>query len=87
MRTKRPNRWLVPRLKLFCHYDSDRKTVWFCDSLWYEPILEMKKEKYERQEKFERRVKEMLGFKPKSWETWKRKVGNPQLRSESIGAK
>lgn len=82
MRTKKPNRHLVPRLKLFCYFDPDRRTVWFHDSLWYEPILEFRRARYERQEKFEKRVKEMLGFKPRSFETWKRKVALPQLRSK-----
>jgi hypothetical protein len=77
------------------HFFSPKKTaVLFCESCWYEPhVVEVKvnrrgkmerliRKKHERIDIFEARVKRLLKFLPRTYESWSRNILRPQLRIE-----
>lgn len=73
--------------KRTCYYFTrNRRAVLFCDSLWYEPNLVLKREKGERLDRFKVRVKKKLGFLPQGFENYRRYVSKPMMRAIKDGA-
>jgi hypothetical protein len=69
------------RRRQFYHFSKNRRAVFYCDSLWYEPNLILKRKKHERIDLFERRVKAKLKFLPMTFRGWWRVTAVPQLRA------